>query len=206
MRVGMMNPFTCLQNIDEIIDGFNDTRIFKFLHLPVQSGDNIILKKMNRKYSVEDFLHIISKFRKKYPDITLSTDIIVGFPSESDKNFQNTIELLQNVKPDITNITRYSARPLTNAKKMQGRLRSEVLKNRSKILSEICSKISNEKNKIHIGKKYNILITEIGKESTFVGRSENYKPVVIKEKVRLGEFISVQIIDAASTYLVGSII
>ena len=92
------------------------------------------------------------------------------------------------------------------AKKMSGRLRTEIVKKRSQILSKLCNKISIEKNQNHVGKKYNILITEIGKEDTFVGRAENYKPVVIKEKVRVGDFISVQIIDAASTYLVGSII
>jgi MiaB-like tRNA modifying enzyme len=206
VRVGMMNPYTCLKNIDSIIDGFQDYRIYKFLHLPVQSGDNIILKKMNRKYSVEDFFEIIKKFQGKYSDITISTDIIVGFPTESDEQFQNTIELLKKAKPDITNITRFSARPLTSAKKMSGRLKTEIVKKRSQILSKLCNKISLEKNQKHVGKQYNILITEFGKEGTFVGRAENYKPVIIREKVTLGEFISAQIIDAASTYLVGSII
>ena len=206
IRVGMMNPYTCLQNINSIIDGFEDLRIYKFLHLPVQSGDNIILKKMKRKYTVKDFFEIIKKFQSKYPEITISTDIIVGFPSESDRQFQNTIKLLEKLRPDITNITRYSARPFTTAKKMPGRLKTEIVKKRSKILTDICNNMSKEKNQDQIGKIYDVLITEIGKEGTFVGRAENYKPVVIKEKVELGEFISVQIIDAASTYLFGSII
>ncbi|MCK5637021.1 MAG: tRNA (N(6)-L-threonylcarbamoyladenosine(37)-C(2))-methylthiotransferase, partial [Thermoplasmatales archaeon] len=120
IRVGMMNPYTVLKNIDSIIEGFNDPKIYKFIHIPVQSGDNDILKKMNRKYSVEDFLKIIGKFRDNYPDITISTDVIVGFPSESEEQFQHTIDLLNNIKPDITNITRYSARPYTKAKTMKG--------------------------------------------------------------------------------------
>jgi len=206
VRVGMMNPYTCLLKLESIIDGFEDIRIYKFLHLPVQSGDNIILRKMKRKYAVEDFFEIINKFQRKYPEITISTDVIVGFPSETDEQFQNTIELLEKVRPDITNITRYSARPLTTAKKMSGRLKTELVKKRSKVLTDICNKISKEKNQNHIGKKYNILVTEIGKEGTFVGRAENYKLVVIKEKVKLGKFISVQITEAASTYLFGSII
>lgn len=206
IRVGMMNPFTCMKNLDSIIEGFQSSKIYKFFHMPIQSGDNDILKKMNREYNVDEILKIIKKFEQRYRDLTLSTDIIVGFPSETDEQFQNTIKILKEIKPDITNITRFSARPFTKAKKMIGRINTEIVKNRSKKLSEICAKISNDKNKKHIGRKYKILITEKGKNKTFVGRSENYKPVIIDKKVDLGEFIAVKIIDSAPTYLVGSII
>jgi MiaB-like tRNA modifying enzyme len=206
VRVGMMNPFTCLKNLDSIIKGFSDPRIYKFLHLPVQSGDKIILKKMNRKYIIEDFLEIIKKFKDRYPEITISTDVIVGFPTETDEQYNKTIQLLKKIKPDITNITRFSARPYTVAKKLKGRLRTEIIKKRSRDLTDICNEISKEKNKSHMGKKYNVLVTEIGKNNTFVGRSENYKPIVIKEKVNIGDFIQVEIIDASTTYLVASII
>jgi MiaB-like tRNA modifying enzyme len=205
IRIGMMNPYTCLRNIDSIINGYKSSKIYKFLHIPVQSGDNIILKKMNRKYSVEDFLKIIDKFRSYYPDITVSTDVIVGFPTETDEQFQVTVDLLKKIKPDITNITRFSARPYTEAKSMKGRIDTNIVKNRSKILTDLCSKISKNKNIEHIGKEYNILITEKGKDNTFVGRSENYKPVVLSGKFKIGEVKSVRITKAASTYLVGSI-
>ena len=161
---------------------------------------------MVRKYTKEDFLKIIKKFRENYPNITISTDIIVGFPTETDEQFQNTIKLLKTVRPDITNITRYSARPFTKAKTMKGRIKTDIVKKRSKILTDLCSRISEEKNRNHIGKKYIALITEKGKGDTFVGRAENYKPIVIKERVEIGEFIPVQITDSAITYLVGSII
>ena len=206
IRVGMMNPFTAMKNFDSIIKGYDDFKVYKFLHLPVQSGDNDILTKMNRRYSVEDFLGIIGRFRAKYPNITLSTDIIVGFPTETDEQFNHTIELLKILKPDITNITRYSARPYTKAKSMKGRIKTEIAKERSKILTDFCKEISKKNNIENIGKKYNILITETGKNKTFVGRNDFYKPVVIKEKVNIGDFIRVEIIDATSTHLVGSII
>jgi len=206
VRVGMMNPFTCLKNIDSIIKGFENPKIYRFLHLPVQSGDNDILKKMNRKYTVDDFLKMIKRFRDKYPYITISTDAIVGFPTETDEQFQHTIDLLKTVKSDITNITRYSARPYTKSKTMKGRVRTDIVKKRSKILTDVCSKISENNNLKHIGKKHTILITEEGKNGTFVGRSENYKPVVIKEKIGIGEFVPIKVTEAASTYLVGSII
>ena len=206
IRVGMMNPFTCGKNLNSIINGYSDPRIYKFIHIPVQSGNNDILRKMNRKYTIEDFLDIVTKFKDTYPNITVSTDIIVGFPSETNEQFQETIDLIQKIKPDITNITRFSARPFTKAKTMKGRIKTEIVKQRSKKLTDICSKISKENNTQHIGKKYTILITEKGKNNTMVGRSENYKPVIIKQKVKIGDFVNVEIIDAESTYLVGSII
>ena len=161
---------------------------------------------MNRKYDVDDFLSIVKRFRDKYPDITLSTDVIVGFPTEAEEQFQHTIDLIRKIKPDITNITRFSARPYTKAKNMKGRIRTDIVKKRSKKLTGICSKISEENNLKHIGKKYKILITEKGKNDTFVGRTNSYKPVVIKKKFCIGDFISVKITDSTSTYLVGSII
>jgi len=206
VRVGMMNPYTCLKNINSIVNGFKFSKIYKFLHLPVQSGDNEILEKMNRKYSVEDFLKIINSFRKTYQDITISTDIIVGFPTETNDQFQNTVDLLKTVKPDITNITRFSARPYTKAKTLKGRIKTDVVKERSKYLTDLCSRISKHNNKSHIGKKYNVLITEKGKNNTFVGRAGNYKPVVVREKVEIGEIKKVEITEAAPTFLVGSII
>ena len=206
IRVGMMNPYTCMKNFESIISGFKSPRIYKFLHLPVQSGDNDILYKMNRKYYVDDFLKIIRNFKKSYPEITIATDVIVGFPSETNEQFQNTINLLKTVKPDITNITRFSARPYTQAKTMKGRIKTEIVKQRSKILTEICKEISIERNKSHIGKKYSVLITKKGKNKTFVGRSENYKPVVLSENVKIGNFVDVEIKDSGPTHIVGSII
>ena len=206
IRVGMMNPYTCKKNLESIMNGFNHSKIYKFIHLPVQSGDNNILGKMNRKYTVNDFIEITKEFRKKFTDITLSTDVIVGFPTEANDQFEKTIDLIKKIKPDITNITRFSARPETLAKKMKGRIKTEIVKERSKKLTEICKKISYEKNKEKLGKTYNVLITEKGKNNTFVGRNDNYKPVVLKENVEIGQFYKVKINDYESTYLVGSII
>ena len=207
IRVGMMNPCTCLKKLDSIIQGFNDSKIYKFLHLPVQSGDDEILSKMNRKYTVDDFHKIIQRFRERYPDVSISTDIIVGFPTETDEQFQHTIDLLKNVKPDIVNITRYSARPFTKAKTMKGRISTDVVKERSKKLTKLCNKISKKNNLKYINREYTVLITKRGKNNTIMGRMENYKPVVIPERnIELGSFINVKIIDATSTYLVGSII
>ena len=206
MRVGMMNPFTAQKNREALLDGFDDPHIYKFLHLPVQSGDNAILKKMNRNYTVEDFVSLVDVFRKHYPDITLATDIIIGFPSETDVQFLGTLQLLQRIRPDIVNITRYSNRPLTEAKKMSGKVPTIVAKERSAKASAYCAEIALEKNKHNIGKHYTILVTEEGKQKTYMGRSENYKPVIVNEEVTLGQLYAVEITGATTTYLVGSLI
>jgi MiaB-like tRNA modifying enzyme len=206
IRVGMMNPYTALMNLDLIIEGFKDSKIYKFLHLPVQSGDNDILYLMGRKYTVDDFIRIISEFKDKYPNLTLSTDIIVGFPGETDEQFNNSFDLLNTTKPDIVNVTRYSARPLTKAKGMKGRVPTKVAKERSKFLTELCSRIARNKNSEHVGQKYAVLVTKKGKNNTFVGRAENYKPVVINDRVNIREFIDVEIVDFDPVHLFGKLI
>jgi MiaB/RimO family radical SAM methylthiotransferase len=202
----MMNPFTVKKNIDSLQHIYSFPKLYKFLHLPLQTADNDLLQKMNRRYTVNDFLEIITLFKTHYPTLTLSTDIIVGFPTETDTQFKKTITLLQQVKPDIINITRYSARPYTTAKIMNGRIPTEIVKERSKKLTQICKKISEEKNKQHIGKHYTILVTERGKNNTSMGRAENYKPVIITEQKQLGELVNVEIIKAAPTHLFGKLI
>jgi threonylcarbamoyladenosine tRNA methylthiotransferase CDKAL1 len=206
VRVGMMNPITVRKNLDSILTAYQHHKIYKFLHIPVQSGDDEILKKMNRGYNIKDFIILVEQFRKKIPTLTLSTDVIIGFPTETEEQFNRTIELLKRIKPDIINITRFSARPLTTAKTMNGRVPTHVVKERSKQTTEICSKISLKKNQEHLQKTYSVLVTEKGKQKTFTGRAENYKQVVLKEPVAIGDVVHVEIIDATSTYLVGKLI
>jgi threonylcarbamoyladenosine tRNA methylthiotransferase CDKAL1 len=206
VRVGMMNLTTVQKNIDSILTAYKHHKIYKFLHLPVQSGDDEILEKMNRGYTAKDFTSLVERFRKTIPILTVSTDVIIGFPTETEEQFNRTIELLKQIKPDIINITRFSARPLTTAKNMKGRVPTHVVKERSKRTTEICSKISREKNQEHIRKTYMVLVTEKGKQKTFTGRAENYKQVVLTEPVAIGDFVHVEIIDAAPTYLVGKLI
>ena len=206
IRIGMMNPYTTLKNLDSIIQGFSDPRIYKFLHLPVQSGDNNILNKMNRKYTIDDFLFIVKKFRDTYPKITISTDIIVGFPTETNDQFKRSIKLIKKLNPDIVNITKYSARPYTKAKTMNGRVKTDIVKERSKILTNICMRIFKEKNSQHIGRKYNVLIIKKGKNNISIGRTENYKSVFLSEDIDIGLSIPVEITNATTTHLVGTLI
>jgi MiaB-like tRNA modifying enzyme len=206
IRIGMMNPFYVLQNTNSIFASFNDVKIYKFLHLPIQSGNNEILQKMKRNYTVEDCLDIIKQFRKYYKEGTIATDIIVGFPTETDEQFKQTIKLIQTIRPNIVNITRFSARPYTKAKIMNGRVNTETAKKRSRIATELCSTISFEENKNCIGKKYEILITKIDKQGTNIGRNENYKAIHVQDMCFLGGYAKVEIVDADAVHLYGKLI
>jgi MiaB-like tRNA modifying enzyme len=205
VRVGMMNPYTAQKNLSSIIESYMNNKIYKFLHLPVQSGDNDVLKKMNRKYQIKDFKKIVSIFREKYPLLTLSTDIIVGFPGETDEQFNRSIQLIKDMKPDIVNITRFSPRPLTKAKALKDRLPTKIVKGRSKELSSLCKEITIQKNENHLGKIYKILIVK-GEEGLYIGRAGNYKPVEIQDTVQIGSFVRVKIVDSRNIHLVGKLI
>lgn len=206
VRVGMMNPHTVLHRIDELLKVYSNKKVYKFLHLPVQSGDDRVLKKMNRGYTADDFVNIVSIFRSRFPDITLSTDVIVGFPGEDEKAFMNTMKLLEKVEPDIVNITRFSPRPHTDAKNLKNRVPTIVAKDRSRRLTVFCKKITEKRNKGYIDKVCSVVVTEKGKGSTNVGRTDTYKPVVVPSNTPIGSTVTVKIVDATVTHLIGKLI
>ncbi|MFO7677911.1 MAG: tRNA (N(6)-L-threonylcarbamoyladenosine(37)-C(2))-methylthiotransferase [Thermoplasmatota archaeon] len=205
VRIGMMNPATALKNLDSIITAYKHNKIYKFIHLPVQSGNDILLKQMNRTYTIHDFKKIISKFRKFHKNICLSTDIIVGYPGETDEQFDNSVTLVKEIRPDIVNITRFSPRPLTKAKTLKNKVPTDIVKKRSKKITLVCKKILSDVNKEHIGNKYSVLITK-HHNGFVVGRSDNYKPVLIKQHIDIGERVSVEIVNVQNIHLVGKLI
>src|SRR3989304_5725666 len=119
VRVGMMTPNMVTDILDELIEAFKSDNVFKFVHLPVQSGDDGVLKRMRRFYSVRAFKQIVGVFRAAFPEITLATDVICGFPGETRGAFENTLRLIEEVKPDIVNVSKFFARPKTAAAEMQ---------------------------------------------------------------------------------------
>lgn len=209
VRVGMMNPNLVLDLLDDLIPAFQHEQVFKFIHLPVQSGDNQTLKSMHRLYSVEDFKHIVNVFRTAFPAVTLATDIICGFPNEREEAFNKTLKLIEETEPDIVNISRFFARPGTEAAEMRGDfVPIQKIKQRSATLANRVKKIAFRKNQRWIGWEGEILIDEDGKNiGTFIGRNFAYKPTVVKSADNLvGKTIKVRIINAFPTYLEGKII
>jgi MiaB-like tRNA modifying enzyme len=201
IRVGMMGPSAILEILDDLVTVFKHEKIYKFLHVPVQSGNDEILQKMNRNYTVRDFERIIEKFRKEIPEITISTDIIVGFPHENEKQFEDSLQLVKRIRPSIVNISRFMPRPKTLAAKM-AQLPGSTIKKRSRILTELCAKQALAINVEYEGKEIEVLVTHKGWKGGLIGRTPNYKPVVLKG-VKLGDYVKVKIVRAYETYLEG---
>ena len=206
IRVGMMTPNQALEILDDLIEAYKNEKVFKFLHLPVQSGDDEVLRLMNRFYTVEDFKRIIYSFRKEIPKITVATDVICGFPSESQAAFERTMELIKEIQPDIVNISKFFPRPHTPAKKMKP-LPPQEVKERSKQMAELSRRISLGKNRAWINWEGTILVDEKGREKSWIGRNFAYKPVVIKaEGFLLGKFLNVRVVRVFPTYLEADVV
>lgn len=141
IRVGMMNPTHIKNFLDELVDAYKNEKIMKFLHLPVQSGSDRILQTMKRGYTVAKFEKIVERLKKEIPNLFLSTDVIVGFPGESDEDFQATAELMKKIKPDKVNVSKFGAHAGTKAAKMK-QLPTKTITERSKNLHGVISSFS----------------------------------------------------------------
>ncbi len=206
VRVGMMNPTHLSEMLPRLIEVYRNEKIFKFLHVPVQSGDNRILRRMNRGYSVEAFRNIVASFRAEIPKITVATDVICGFPSESEQAFGRSMKLVSEIKPDVLNISKFFPRPRTAAEGMKQLTRREV-NERSKRMSALFRRICFERNQAWLGWKGEIVVDEKGRNGSWMGRNFAYKPVVIKsEDDLLGKFLWVHVKEAFPTYLLAETI
>ncbi|MBI4139382.1 tRNA (N(6)-L-threonylcarbamoyladenosine(37)-C(2))-methylthiotransferase [Candidatus Woesearchaeota archaeon] len=202
IRYGMTSPQHFMKNKEELLQVFHNEKIYKFLHLPVQSGSNKVLKDMKREYTSEEYEQLISDIKKEHPDITITTDIIVGYPAETEKDFEETIRLLKVTKPHITNISRFARREETTSSRYK-LLPTEVVQDRSRQLSQLCDSITQEYMKESIGKKQKVLANNHLVKGTTQTRSNNYTSIVIPEELPLGTFYTVQVTGVGRKYCVG---
>ena len=207
VRVGMMNPMHTKKKFHKLFNIFSHDKIYKFLHIPVQSGNNRVLKSMLRGHSREDYILMCSSFREKFPLSSIATDIIVGYPTESEEEFRDTVKLIKSTQPDVVNLSKYGARPGTKAIEME-QVPNSTINARSKSLTSIIKEISLERNKKWLDWTGNCLVNENGKiDGTMIGRNFAYRPIVLKNSdVVLGNHYNVKIVEAQSTYLVGEIL
>lgn len=205
LRLGMMTPFMLKKFLDPLIHQLNSRKVFTFLHLPIQSGSDSILRAMRRKETQRYFMDLIKQLRGKVDELVIATDIIVGFPGESEDDYIVTKKLLQEVKPEIVNISKYTDRYGTLASKMPNKIPTNIKSSRSRDLSQLTRQISMNKLEKWIGWEGTILIDEFGKKiNQFIGRNSSYLPVVVTDKnISLGQFIKTRILQAGPTYLIG---
>jgi MiaB-like tRNA modifying enzyme len=207
VRIGMMHPKSILDDnvdIESLINSFKHEKIYNFLHLPIQSGNNQVLEDMGREYTVEEYLNLINQFREEIPSFSLATDVIVGYPTEDEAAFQDTLNVICDIRPDFLHISKYYHRPGTKASNFD-EIDLSIMKKRSKQLNNLKTEISYQKNYKLLGTIQNILITNKGTKGGYIGRTSSYKTVVVDD-APMGTFVTVKIIEARNTYLKGALI
>ena len=217
LRIGMMNPSHITYFIDGLIDIMQSEKIFKFLHLPVQSGSDKILRNMNRQYTVKQFISAVKKFKKRFPYGTLSTDIIVGCPNENNSDFKKSLQLIEKTKPNIVNVSRFWPMPGTKAgnlfKDMNKEEQEHVImksKKRAIILLKKSSEIGYNLNVRYVKDKneqVECIVEKKGFKGTYLSRDINYKLIVINKKDThnsrdiIGRFVDVKMQKATPRYI-----
>ena len=195
---------------DELIEAFAVCdKLCRNLHLPIQSGSNKVLKRMNRKYTREDYLKLIEKLRKTVPDITLSTDIIVGFPGETNEDFEETLSIVKEVEYDSAFTFIYSIRKGTPAEKFEDQIEESEKHRRFDLLVNAVNEISEKKNKAYQDRVEKVLVDGVSKndKSTLTGRTDGFKLVNFAGKKELiGSLVDVKIKDAKTFSLFGEVI
>lgn len=205
VRVGMMNPDNLGRIIDPFLPSWTAPKVYQFIHLPVQSGSAAVLEAMNRRYRPEEFIALVARLRSASPSMTLSTDVITGFPGETEDDHRATVELLKLVRPDIVNVTRFSPRQGTPAAKARNQVPGWISKERSRELSRLRFEISSEVNAGMVGRTERAMVTEEGKNDTSIARTTSYKPVVLPGRLSMGAVLEIEITGSAPTHLFGRV-
>lgn len=204
LRIGMMNPKSVLPIVDRIADMYLEPKVFKFLHLPLQSASDSLLEHMERGYSLDDFRSVVGRVRKTVPLVTLSTDLIVGYPGETEDDHRDNLSIISELKPDIVNVTRFSPRPGTKAADADKQVVGWKAKDRSREITALRFGISLERNRSWLGKSFTALATERGKNDSTILRNDVYKQIVVSKSLQLGRYYAIEVVDATPTYLIGS--
>ncbi len=193
LRLGMCDPNNILPILNELIKIYENPKMFKFIHIPIQSASNSVLKHMNRFYIIEQAEKIIEEFRKQIPDITIATDIIVGYPTETEEVHKQNINFISKFKPDVLNISKFSSHKSTPAGKLKI-LPANTLKKRATELMQIHKETAKQNKQKYINKTIKVFIDKKISENLYQARDENYNIVYLKSsKENLGKEVEVKI-------------
>jgi MiaB-like tRNA modifying enzyme len=205
LRLGMLTPITLKRFFNPLVQQIRNPRVFSFLHLPIQAGSNSVLREMKRKETREYFIDLVNNLREEINELIIATDIIAGFPGETEEDFNMTKDLLQKIKPLIVNISKYTDRPNTLASTLPNKIPTKAKATRSRELSKLAQNITQRELKKWIGWEGIVLIDEHGKlTNQFIGRNPSYIPIVIDNgDLSLGQFVRVSVTDFGATYLIG---
>lgn len=204
IRIGMANPDTLLPILDDFLDAIADPKIFLFLHVPVQSGSDAVLRAMGRRYTAAQYEEICRRARERYPDIRISTDYIAGFCGETAEDAAASVTQILTTRPGKVNITRFSMRPGTPAAKMKN-LPEPVKKERSRALTNAANVVYDANNEEWIGKTVDAVVTEVVRAGSVTARDRTYQNIVILSEIPIGTRIRVTITGHRRHYLVGMV-
>ena len=205
LRVGMLNPMLVSGRSKEMAEAWGDSRIYKFMHLPIQSGSQKILDSMTRDHTIEEFWEVVEVFREYYPEMMIITDIITGFPGETEEDHQETVKLLNQLSPDLVNVTRFSPRKGTPASRYK-RIDGRIVKKRSRELTNLRKELGAKSFKRFVGRQTSILTVENQRSGSTLCRDDNYRPIILKKELPLGEFHDVKIIDSAYGFMIAVLV
>ena len=195
VRIGMMNPDTMLDIFDELIEVYEDPRVYKFFHVPLQSASDRVLKLMGRKYTYDEYRDLVKEIRRKFLDPTIATDILVGFPGEDEDDFDATVKALKELAFERVHVAAYTPRPLTLGARMR-QVREDTKSRRVKEIYSVMIEMGKEVHKRYVGGRFKVKVIEIDrKRGTPIGRLHNYVPVVIEDDANIGEEVWVEIQD-----------
>jgi len=203
LRLGMTNPPYMLKHIEEVAKVLNHPNVFEFIHIPVQSGSNDVLRKMVREYTVEDFETLVNGLKQRVPKLSVATDIICGFPYETDEDHQQTVDLVKRYCFPTLNISQFYPRPGTPAASMK-RIPTKIVKSRSTQLSEIFRSYQTLDH--FIGSVQQVWFSEHSDRSDHVvGHNKQYVKVLAEPREGLvgGDPVLVKIISATKWHIVG---
>ena len=198
VRLGMGNPNHFVKYVDDLISVFEHPKLYKFLHMPIQSGNNRVLESMKREYTVEEYRYIVRKFKEKIPEMNIATDVICGYPTETAEEFLDTLNLIKEVPPVALNISRYKIRKNTPAATME-QVPADVKKERSRLLSAAFFSVAEKESLRWLGWEGNIIVNEAGRFQTVKGRNYCYKQMLIPgtlDDYPLGSIVRVRVVEA----------
>ena len=178
IRLGMMNPMYLNRMLNDLSTLYSESnKLFKFIHIPIQSGSEKILRKMKRGHTINTTKDLITRLKDKIPEITIATDIITGFPTETDEDFEQTLDLISFIDPDIVNSSKFSSRPGTAASKLK-KVNDDIISARSERLHNLIKEIAKRRNSKWMNWEGEILINEI-ENGRLKGRNDYYKSIIL---------------------------
>ena len=206
LRVGMTNPPYIMDHLDEMAEILSHTRVYAFLHVPVQAGSDAVLRDMKREYNGHDFAEVCDVLRAKVPGIHIATDIICGFPTETEADFEETMQLCAKYRFPSLFINQFFPRPGTPAAKMK-RIDTKVVKARSRRLTDLFHSYSPYEED-RIGRKYRVLVTEVSHDGNyFVGHNGCYEQVLVpKNPEIMGKLVTAEVVSVCKFSMTGVLV